>query len=221
MASPRLVSIWLALGVAIPGCSPGGAACAGPTCGAGYECLANRCAVAGGVPVPRDSERVVLSPIELVTSARSSAPEVTLASSARRDSFVLARFGSGYKDGSEIAAAFLLLTVTPGTAPVAEDVPLDVWMLDQSWSADSVARGSRPGFSRPVAHGIARTSPTLPVRVDVTHLVRELARNPGDDGLGVVASGASGATVTLVTAAAGAPRLEVYLARPRRAQAAW
>jgi len=214
---PRAVSLLLAVafGVASAACSAGGAPCAGPTCGTGYECLANRCALAGGVPVPRDSERLVLSPIELAVATADhepSTPEVTLGSAHGGDSFVYARFGSSYKGRAGVAAAFLLLTVSPGTEPT-DDVPLEVWTLAADWSANSIARGARPGFSRPMARGIARTSPALPVRVDVTSIVQQFAQSPGDQGIAVVAGGSHGRGVTLVTAAAGAPRLEVYLAR--------
>jgi hypothetical protein len=226
MTAARAVSICLALCIACHGCARGGAACAGPTCGTGYECLANRCAIAGGVPVPRDSERFVLSPIDLAiatpTPAReSSATAVTLGSARGGDAIVYARFGSTYKGRTEIAAAFLLLTVSEGTEPLADDVPLEVWTLATSWSSESVSRGTRPRLSRPMARGIARTSPPSLVRVDVTPLVRELARTPADDGIGIDATGSHGAGVTFSTARAGAPRLEVYLTPPRRTAGAW
>src|SRR6185503_13124100 len=55
--SPASLACLLALG-----CTRQGAPCAAPTCGAGYECLANRCVVVGSDPVPGTTERVVLEP---------------------------------------------------------------------------------------------------------------------------------------------------------------
>jgi hypothetical protein len=175
------------------------------------------------VPVARDSERLVLSPVELAVATdggESSAPAVTLGSARDENASFYVRFGSSYK-GREVAAAFLLLTVSPGTEPEPEDVPLEVWALGKSWSQASLSRGVVPGRARPMVRGIARSSPPSPVRVDVTRIIRELSRTPADDGVAIVASASHGAGVTLVTSAAGAPRLEVYLARPRRPAGAW
>jgi hypothetical protein len=221
--SPRTRSLLLSLGLLGPACTQAGAPCYGTTCGSGYECLANRCAPSGGIPVPRDAERVVLFPTELsaVSDGRvQAAPGVTLGGDGDGDALVYARFGSSYKGRAEIAAAFLLLTISPGTEP-APDVPLEVWRLSASWSPETVSRGARPPFSHPMARGIARTTPPLPVRIDVTSIVRELARGAADDGVGIAAKGAHGPGVTLVTAAAGAPRLEVYLDGWGRTASAW
>lgn len=211
------ISFVVALTILAAGCSPGGAACAGPTCGTGYECLANRCAAAGGTPVPRDTERVVLSPvaIALVTGRGAAAPEsttVTLGSDAAPESALYLRFGSTYKTGGEVAAAFLLLTPAAGTETTRDDTRLQVKTLVAPWSADSLARGIRPAASRPVAEGIARAEPPSLVRIDVTSLVRSFARTPYDSGMAVAAARAHGPGVTLVTVAEGAPQLEVYLA---------
>jgi hypothetical protein len=155
----------------------------------------------------------VLLPTELsaVSEGRPrTAPSVTLGSDRDGDAVLYARFGSSYKGKSDIAAAFLLLTIAAGTEP-APDVPIEVWKLAASWSPETLSRGLRPGLSRPMARGIARTTPPMPVRVDVTSIVRELARASADDGVGIAAKGSRGPGVTVVTAAAGAPRLEVYL----------
>lgn len=221
MGMPRLLSF--VLGLAAVACSPRSVACGGPTCGTGYECLANRCQVAGGVPVPRDCDRVVLAPVALAAASdggMSSAPAVTLGSALDRDSFIYARFGAGYKRRSDITAAFLMLTLSTGVEPT-EDVPLEIWTLGRTWSAESISRGVRPPRSQPMARGFARSSPRSVVRIDVTNVVRALARTPGDDGIAIVADGAHGPGVTLMTAAEGAPRLEVYLARTRSSEGAW
>jgi hypothetical protein len=219
---PRFLSS-CALCLAASACSPRNAACAGPTCGTGYECLANRCEVAGGVPVPRDCDRVVLAPTELAVIAGGQAPSgpaVTLGSALDRDAFVYARFGAGYKGRSEITAAFLLLTLSSGVEPT-DDVGLEVWTIGRAWSPESVSRGVRPPLARPMARGIARSSPASVVRVDVTSVVRTLASSPSDDGVAILADGAHGPGVTLMTAAAGAPQLEVYLTRTRASEGAW
>jgi hypothetical protein len=145
---------------------------------------------------------------------------MTLGNELDRGSFVYARFGADYKGRSEIAAAFLLLTLSSGVEPT-DDVPLEVWTLGRAWSPESVSRGQRPPLSQPMARGLARSSPSSIVRVDVTTVVRALARAPSDDGVAILAASAHGPGVTLMTAAAGAPQLEVYLARTRSAEGAW
>jgi hypothetical protein len=223
MAMPRLFSSSV-LCLSALSCSSRAVPCAGPTCGAGYECLANRCEVAGGIPVPRDCDRVVLAPVALavaVDGRTPSGPAVTLGNALDRDAFVYARFGGGYKGRrSEIAAAFLLLTPSSGVEPT-EDVPLEVWTLGRAWSPESVSRGLRPPLAQPMARGLARSSPSSIVRVDVTNVVRALARAPSDDGMAIVADGAHGPGVTLMTAAAGSPELEVYLGRTRSSEGTW
>jgi hypothetical protein len=100
-------------------------------------------------------------------------------------------------------------------------VPLEVRPVDTAWSSDSLARGVRPRDSLPTVTGFARGQPPSVVRVDVTPIVRALARAAADAGIAVRATASSGSGVTLVTAAAGAPRLEVYLERTDLANRAW
>jgi len=79
--SPWTQSLLVALGLFVPACTQAGTPCYGVTCGSRYECLANRCARSGGIPVPRDAERIVLFPTELsaVSDGRiQTAPSVTL-----------------------------------------------------------------------------------------------------------------------------------------------
>jgi hypothetical protein len=226
MSLSRALALVLGALAAFPGmaCSQRGTACAGPTCGAGYECLANRCAVAGDTPVPRDCERVVVSPVELAALVQGrvgTGSAVTLGRGGDGADLVFARFGAAYKGRAEIAAAFLLLTPIDGVEPSPTDVPLEVWTVASRWSADSLARGVRPAQARPMSRGFARSSPPTVVRLDVTDIVRGLAQSRGDDGIAIVARSTDGPGVTLATTAAGAPRLEVYLARGRPAAAAW
>ncbi len=208
------------------GCSPLGSACAAPSCGKGYECLANRCMPAEAEPVPRDAERFVLLPIMLALAGRADAtpaPTVTLGSERARRSVLYLRFDDSWKSRSEISAAFLLLTPSAGVEPNPEDVPLEVWTVSTAWSPEAVARGALPGLKRPRAYGLARPSPRALVRVDVTDVARSLARTPDDDGVAVAARSAHGPGVTLLTGTAfgGAPRLEVYLEQPRPLRTAW
>lgn len=220
---PSARPLVFAFGVLGTACTRAGSPCYGVTCGTGYECLANRCAPSGGIPVPRDSERIVLLPTALseVSSGRARfAPTITLGGEHDGDALVYARFGTSYKERAGIAAAFLLLTISPATEP-SDDVPLEVSAVAADWSPETVSRGARPGLTQPTASGIARNSPRSPVRVDVTSIVRELARTPSDHGIAITARGSHGPGVTLVTAASGAPRLEVYLETWGRTASAW
>jgi hypothetical protein len=120
-----------------------------------------------------------------------------------------------------VAAAFLLLTPAAGTETQGDDVRLEVAPLASAWSAESLARGERPKTSTPSATGLARTRPPSLVRIDVTDVVHALARAPADAGMSVTASGSHGGGVTLVTASADAPRLEVYLAQTTTSRTPW
>lgn len=167
----------------------------------------------------------MLSPIALTTVAdRGQSAEtttVTLGGGARPDSALYLRFASGYKSVGDVAAAFLLLTPAPGTETREDDVSLQVTPVASAWSTDSLARGERPKTSTPAVTGLARTRPASLVRIDVTEVVQTLARAPADAGMAVTAAGSHGAGVTLVTAAADAPRLDVYLAQSSTSRTPW
>lgn len=122
------------------------------------------------------------------------------------------RFEQSWLRG-RVRAAFLLLEPRSG-GPSGPDVGLEVWRTNRGWAAPGFSWGEQPGFAPPFARAIGRGAPALPVRVDVTEIVRYFAQHPNHDfGFAVRASEENTTGITLSTGVDGgsAPRLDVYL----------
>jgi hypothetical protein len=201
-------------------CSRAPEPCSSPgTCPEGQECLANRCVIAGGIPVSEDSQRLVLEPEALaVVSAERSyesgpPPAVTFGSRAEGASAIYLRFPPTTSDASRIQSAFLLLEPLPGTLP-SDDVSVDVWRVREPWESDRVSWLAQPDLAPPRGEGIARSRPPSTLRIDVTAIVAYLADNAENDfGMALESGSGDGAGASYATGAAGGrtPRLEVYL----------
>lgn len=212
--------VGFALALCLAACSRAPEPCASPgTCPEGQECLANRCVIAGGIPVSEDSRRLVLEPqqIAVVSAERSYdaglPPAVTFGSRAEGASALYLRFAPTTSDPKRIQSAFLLLEPLPGTLPGA-DVDVDVWRIRQPWRPDRLTWLSQPELAPPRGEGIARSSPPSTLRVDVTAIVEYLAAHGENDfGMALESGSGDGAGASFATGAAGGhtPRLEVYL----------
>lgn len=217
-----MTSRWFALLVLFSASSCAGAPtpCAGARgCPVGRECLASRCAIEGGAPVPPETRRFLLRPSALAIASRAPtvgvAPSVTLGARASAPSALYLRFEQPWRAG-RIRAAFLLLEPLPG-ALAGPDVSLEVWRTSRNWSASAFRWSEQPGFAPPFARAIGRAAPPTPVRVDVTEIVRHFAQHPSADfGFAVRASEEADAGITLSTGVDGgsAPRLDVYTDPP-------
>jgi hypothetical protein len=140
------------------------------------------------------------------------APSVTLGARASAPSALYLRFEPSWRVG-RVRAAFLLFEPRPG-ALIGPDVRLEVWRTNRNWSASGFRWSEQPGFAPPFARAIGRAAPALPVRVDVTDIVRYFAQHPSADfGFALRASEDGDAGITLSTGVDGgsAPRLDVYL----------
>jgi hypothetical protein len=210
----------LALWVMALGCARGPEPCVGAaTCPAGQECLADRCVVAGGQPVPQGVERRVLRPVEMavLSHSRSGAElptSVTFGCRAEGETLLLLRYAPTWAAGAGVESAFLLLYPLAGTGATLDDVPLDVWRIEESWTATRTTWLDRPSLGHPHSRGWARSAPPTTLRIDVTRFVRA-STAPGrpNHGLAVVASAALPHGATFATGAGGGrtPELEVYL----------
>lgn len=202
------------------GCSRAPEPCGSPgTCPEGQECLANRCVIAGGIPVSEDSQRLVLEPMQMaVVSAERSyetglPPAVTFGSSTEGASAIYLRFAPTTSDPKRIQSAFLLLEPLPGTLP-SNDVDVDVWRVREPWKSERLTWLQQPELAPPRGEGIARSRPPSTLRVDVTSIVAYLAENGENDfGMALESGSGDGAGASFATGAAGGrtPRLEVYL----------
>jgi hypothetical protein len=174
----------------------------------------------GSAPVDAATERVLLDPLELALAARELedgiGPSVTLGNPSASPAALYVRFPSTFAD-RPVEAAFLLLDQSAGVVGGA-DLELEVWRAAGGWAGPAIAWSEQPGFSPPFTRAIARSAPRLPIRADVTALVRYVAEHPArDHGFVVRAMRESGPGVTLNTGIGGGapPRLDVYWERKR------
>jgi len=206
------------------GCGVSAPPCLGPVCASGRECLANRCVPAGARPVNPADERVVAN-LTGFAVAGDDVPDrapVALFASRRGRTVLYLAFDPGWKSAGDVDLAFLLLEPAPGTNPVLSDVGLEVWTIGEPWNPRRIAAGDRPSLSPPVNPGLLRGTPPAVARIDVTPIVRALARREHDDGIAIVAGGGSSGGVAVLTGASGgAPRLELYVRPSRGHGAAW
>lgn len=198
------------------GCAARPTPCAGPTCPAVGECLANRCVPKGTEPVDPASTRLVLRPKRIAVVTRETAPglpmTVTLGDAARGPVTLLLDFGDSWKDVADVDAAFLLLEPTPKTG-VSDDIEVHVWRINDPWDEARVRWATQPALGIPGTRGIARFSPPTDLRVDVTPLIRFLRDETVDHGLALVAktNAAGGATYWTGVGGGRGPRLELYV----------
>lgn len=217
-----LARSFIAAGAAlsIGGCAAAPRPCLSPSaCPDGNECLAHRCLPLGAEPVAPDSRRVVLDPVAMAVvraGAREQSalpPTVTFGGPQSQDEQLLVAFPDSWGP-VEIDTAFLLLEPALDAEPSASDVEIGVTIAASEWRSGTA--GDMPSSHGPKAHGLGRTRPPGPLRIDVTALVREMARQtrsahgflvraarPGPRGA-VYSTGIDGP----------APRLDVYF-RPR------
>lgn len=169
-----------------------------------------------------DSRRLVLE-ATAVAVVRAGAgrhdalpPTVTFGGPPSRSEQLLVEFAHELGD-VEIDTAFLLLEPALGAEPTASDVAIDVAVVSEAWASGTA--GEPPSSSGPSAAGIGRTRPPAPLRIDVTALVRELARqSQSGHGLVLRAVSPSPRGAVYSTGANGpAPRLDLYL-RPGAAR---
>jgi hypothetical protein len=210
----------------LAGCGTTPQPCLGATgCPASTECLAARCVDEGSAPVDPSTERVLLNPSGIAVAA-SSAPDaigasVTFGNASSAPVALYLRFEQTWRAGP-VDSAFLILEPSAGTVG-GLDLEVEVGRADRSWTGPGFSWSERPGISPPFSRAVARSSPRMPVRIDVTELLRFFADHPAQDfGLVLRARSAGGAGVTLSTGVGGGPppRLDVYLVRPKTAQRA-
>jgi len=172
-------------------------------------------------PSSPDTVRVVLAPADLaVVGARGSGgggelPEaVALGRSAGGTVEMLFRFAATWPDDAEVVSAFLVLEPLDGAPPPSSAVTLETARITEPWRPGVVSWGRQPRLDVPRAAGNVRPRAALPLRVDVTALVRAWSRRSGGDhGIALLAHGADafGALVSTSVAPGSGPRLEVYV----------
>lgn len=187
-------------------------------CADGTECLANRCVVEGSEPVAEDSQRSIAHVTQFAVLAEqveyggALPASVTFGSRQAGTLLVLLRFQPIWRDRSRLEQAFLLLEPMPRARSSASSVEIDVWRIEDDWSTGKLDWMSQPELGHPRASALA-SSNGAPLRVDITHLIHYLKRNPEHDhGIALRASPVGGGGVSYATGVAGgsAPRIELY-----------
>ncbi|MEZ4375066.1 MAG: DNRLRE domain-containing protein [Polyangiaceae bacterium] len=195
------------------GCASGPKPCVNPgSCGSGYECLANTCVRQGGEPVAPRTERVALEPArwQVLTPGQPQGSPVAVHFGGDSDDVFLLDFELPGIAASRVSRAFLLLSPLPDAAQGAGDANVSAWRLVESWS-DDVDYIHQPKADRPSADGIAHAP--LPLRIDVTDLVRRWLANSGSTHGIVLKSSSSAGQPQVYATGLGpgrAPLLEVY-----------
>lgn len=197
-------------------CGAGPRPCRSPSaCTDGSECLANRCLPLGAEPVAPDTRRVVLDPVAMAVvragARRQGAlpPTVTFGGPASQGETLLVDFADGWGP-IDVDAAFLLLEPAHDAEPSASDVEIGVAVAASEWTSGTA--GELPSSRGPHGAGVGRTRPPAPLRIDVTALVREIAKQPRSaHGLIVRATRPSPRGAVYSTGVDGPlPRLDVY-----------
>ncbi len=168
-----------------------------------------------------ESARVVLTPIDLgIVGSRGSGgdgalPEaVALGRGASGAVVMLFRFAATWPDDAEVVSAFLVLDPLEGAPPATSPITFEIARIDEPWQPGVVSWGRQPRLGVARAAGSARARGALPLRVEVTSLVREWSRRDADDhGIALLAHGAdaTGTVVSTSVTPGSGPRLEVYV----------
>lgn len=212
----------VAAAFSLGGCAAPPRPCLAPSaCPAGSECLAHRCLPLGAEPVAPDSRRIVLDPVALAVvrdgARRQSAlpSTVTFGGPGSQDEQLLVAFPDRWGP-VEIDTAFLLLEPALDAEPSASDIEIGVAIAAGDWRSGTA--GALPASHGPKANGLGRTRPPAALRIDVTSLVREMARQPRSaHGFLVRAERRGPRGVVYSTGIDGpAPRLDVYFRQKAR-----
>jgi hypothetical protein len=172
-------------------------------------------------PSTPDAQRVVLAPVDLaVVASRGAAgggelPDlVALGRGASGTVIMLFRFAATWRDDAEVVSAFLVLDAVEGAPPATSPITLEMARVLEAWQPGIVSWGRQPRMDLPRTAGTVRPRATVPLRVDVTPLVKDWGRRAADDhGIALLARGedAYGAVVSTGVSQGNGPRLEVYV----------
>lgn len=212
---PARVATLLVSAFLLSSCASGPRPCVGPSaCGAGYECLANTCVRTGGEPVSPSNERVALEPTrwQVLSPDRDDdgASSSVHFGGATADVYLL-DFELPALPPEKLSRAFLIVAPLPDAAQGSSDARVSAWRIVERWEAGDVGYVQQPKADRPSAAGIARAP--LPLRIDVTELVRRWLENHGTTHGIVLKSGSGPGQPQVYATGLGpgrAPVLEIY-----------
>ena len=200
-----------------------GPVCTGTgACEEGKSCLVGRCRPPDNLPSPSDALRVILPPTDLAVVASGasggggpSLPEtVALGRGDSGTVVLLFRFVPTWQDEAEVMSAFLVIHPLDDAPPTLAPIRFEMARIVEPWLPSTASWGRQPRLAVPLTAGTVQARPSLPVRIDVTPLVRDWAKRKADDhGIALLARGddANGTPCSLGVARGTGPRLEVYV----------
>lgn len=200
-----------------------GRPCAEPgTCESGRTCVAGRCRPSETAPSPPDSLRVVLKPAGLAVIASSDSggggPDLPETIALGRDSsgtvVMLFRFVPTWHEDAEVMSAFIVLDPIEGGPPATRPTTFEMARIVDAWRPEAASWGRQPRLAVPKTAGSVLPHGALPVRIDVTPLVRDwVKRKPDDFGIALLAHGDDvyGTAFSTGVSRGAGPRLEVYV----------
>ena len=188
--------------------------------------MLGRCQPPGRSPISQDAKRLLFAPIDWVKlSARREAQGptdsevITLGDPASGDELLLLRFAVKLPPRARVQRAIVVLDPMPQCASRPAEIRLELSQVLSSWRSQSLSWSRQPQISLPMQVATVRALPARPLRLDVTGQLRQWQEHPHrHHGLGLSAAG-TGPGMACYTAgltAGRGPRLEVYLAPPRR-----
>jgi hypothetical protein len=188
-------------------------------CQKGTVCVAGRCRSVDAAVSPPDTLRFVLAPTDIVVSASKSStgaevPEsVVFGRHSDGTVKILFRFATTWRDGADVVSAFLVLDPLAGAPPSGNPITFETAQIAEFWDTSSVSRGMQPRIDVPALAGVVHAKKNVPVRIDVTSVVRDWAKHLRDNhGLALFAEGddAVGTAYSMGISLGKGPRLEVY-----------
>jgi hypothetical protein len=127
---------------------------------------------------------------------------------------LLFQFEPVFRDDSEVVTAVLVLEALVGSPAARMPTRFETARILEPWQAELVSEGRMPALTLPAQAGAWNLRPGVPVRIDVTPLVRGWSKHEASGfGIALLARGedALGAVVSTGISAGHGPRLEVYV----------
>ena len=168
--------------------------------------------------LPDTSQRFVATPSALAVLSQSRSwsglpGDVTFGDPDGRSALYL-QFAPEWRARGAPLKGYLTLEPRLGATPDAEFVRIEVWRVRAPWQPGALHTWSdKPELAPPYVSAVISSSPARTLRLDISELLRFLAKNPAlDQGIALIARRGDGHGASFATGISGgaAPRLEVY-----------
>lgn len=230
---PRKRWLLLPLGVAATTCVaelPGPPVCSSQAdCDGPQACVYGRCRPASRPPVHLEAQRITLAAADWIGLSASDGPvrppraeQITLGDPRRGEDLLLLRFAAELPTDAQVERALLVLDALPRCARRPARVRVELQHVLSPWRSTTASWTQRPKLGLPMKATTFPVLPARPLRLDVTALLegwRSHRNRYHGIGLSAVGSGPGMACYASGLGVGRAPRLEIYLAPPDRADA--